>query len=178
MARKNRKKEPWEEEEEEIIWVSRSELKRDMEDLQKLGKELVELKPAVLKKFPLEDSLLAAISDAQRFEKEAKRRQLQYIGKLMRNIDPEPIQAALDKHNNKHNQQAIEFQKLERMRDKIVTDGDSAINDVVAMFPNADRQKLRQLARQAKKEQEHNKPAKAFKEIFQHLKSLKKDDEE
>ncbi|MGR5488270.1 ribosome biogenesis factor YjgA, partial [Vibrio alfacsensis] len=94
MARKNQKA-PWEEE-EEIIWVSRTEMKNDMEELQKLGEELVGLKPAVLDKFPLSEDLREAVADAQRFKNEARRRQLQYIGKLMRTEDPEPIQAALD----------------------------------------------------------------------------------
>ncbi|MGR5542180.1 ribosome biogenesis factor YjgA, partial [Vibrio campbellii] len=76
MARKNQKA-PWEPE-EEIIWVSKTELKRDMEELQKLGEELVNLKPSVLEKFPLSDDLRDAIKDAQRFNKEARRRQIQY----------------------------------------------------------------------------------------------------
>ncbi|KXF80040.1 ribosome biogenesis factor YjgA [Enterovibrio coralii] len=176
MGRKN-KREPWEEE-EEIIWVSRSEMKRDMEALQKLGEELVALKPAVLAKFPLDDDLRDAIIDAQRFEKEARRRQLQLIGKMMRSRDPEPIQAALDMLRNKHSQQSIELKKLEKMRDRVVAEGDKAINDVVAAYPSADRQKLRQLARQAKKELEGNKPPKASREIFQMLKALKAADAE
>ena len=172
MARKN-KKEPWEEEEEEIIWVSRSELKRDMLELQKLGEELVALKPALLAKFPLDEDLHKAILDAQRFEKEARRRQLQYIGKLMRSRDPEPLQAALDALNNKHNQQSIELHKIEKLRDKIIEQGDSAINELMAEYPHADRQKFRQLARQAKKEYQENKPHKAYREIFQLIKALK-----
>lgn len=174
MSRKN-KRESWEEE-EEIIWVSRTEMKRDMELLQQLGEELVKLKPALLKKFPLDEALLIAIIDAQRFEKEAKRRQFQLIGKMMRTRDHEPIQAALDLHNNKNNQQGIELRKLEKMRDRIVAEGDSAINDVIEKYPEADRQKLRQLARTANKEQEGNKPPRAYREIFQYIKSLKKDE--
>lgn len=176
MGRKN-KREPWEEE-EEIIWVSKSEMKRDMEALQKLGEELVALKSAVLAKFPLDDDLRVAIADAQRFEKEAKRRQMQYIGKLMRARDPEPIQAALDLLRNKHSQQSIELHKMEKLRDRVVAEGDNAINDVVDLYPNADRQKLRQLARQAKKEQEGNKPPKAYREIFQMLKALREESED
>lgn len=176
MGRKN-KREPWEEE-EEIIWVSKTEMKRDMEALQKLGEELVALKPAVLAKFPLDDDLRAAIADAQRFEKEARRRQMQYIGKLMRARDPEPIQAALDLLRNKHSQQSIELHKMEKLRDRVVAEGDKAINDVVELYPNADRQKLRQLARQAKKEQEGNKPPKAYREIFQMLKALREESED
>lgn len=174
MARKNQKA-PWEPE-EEIIWVSKTEMKTDMEALQKLGEELVTLKPSVLEKFPLSEDLALAIKDAQRFKNEAKRRQLQYIGKIMRNIDPEPIQAALDKVRNKHSQATAELHKLEQLRDRIVEEGDAAISEVMEMYPEADRQRLRQLARQASKEKKANKPAKAFREIFQILKELKQED--
>ncbi|MEH0743082.1 ribosome-associated protein [Vibrio cholerae] len=170
MARKNQKA-PWEPE-EEIIWVSKSELKRDMEELQKLGEELVNLKPSVLEKFPLSEDLADAIRDAQRFKNEARRRQLQFIGKLMRHEDPEPIQAALDKIRNKHSQTTALLHKLEQLRDRVVEEGDSAIEEVLTLYPDADRQRLRQLARQANKEKQANKPAKAYREIFQILKAL------
>ncbi|OLQ89142.1 hypothetical protein BIY22_20275 [Vibrio panuliri] len=170
MARKNQKA-PWEPE-EEIIWVSKSEMKRDMEELQKLGEELVGLKPSTLAKFPLSEDLAEAIHDAQRFKNEARRRQLQRIGKLMRYEDPEPIQAALDKVRNKHSQNTAVLHKLEQLRDRIVEQGDTAIDEVMELYPAADRQRLRQLARQAAKEKSSNKPAKAFREIFQVLKEL------
>ncbi|MBM7038014.1 hypothetical protein ST37_03190 [Vibrio sp. qd031] len=170
MARKNQKA-PWEEE-EEIIWVSKTELKRDMEELQKLGEELVGLKPSVLEKFPIPEDLAHAISDAQRFKNEARRRQLQYIGKVMRNIDIEPLQAALDKYRNKHSQASAELHKLEQLRDSVVEQGDVAINQVLDLYPSADRQQLRQLARQANKEKKQSKPPRAYREIFQILKAL------
>ncbi|MGR6860581.1 ribosome biogenesis factor YjgA [uncultured Aliivibrio sp.] len=170
MARKNQKA-PWEEE-EEIIWVSRTEMKNDMEDIQKLGEELVGLKPAVLAKFPLSELLQIAIFDAQRFRNEAKRRQLQYIGKLMRLEDPEAIQTALDKVRNKHSQTTIALHKLEILRDRMIETPDAVIEDVMVKYPEADRQRFRQLARQAKKEKESNKPPKAYREIFQVLKDL------
>ncbi|MCK8088327.1 ribosome biogenesis factor YjgA [Vibrio sp. 1CM8B] len=174
MARKNQKA-PWEPE-EEIIWVSKTEMKTDMDALQKLGEELVGLKPSVLDKFPLSEDLAQAIKDAQRFKNEAKRRQLQYIGKVMRNVDPEPIQAALDKVRNKHSQATAELHKLEQLRDRVVAEGDAAISEVMDMYPEADRQRLRQLARQAKKEKSANKPSKSSREIFQILKELKLED--
>ncbi|OQQ04428.1 hypothetical protein BK411_19165 [Vibrio splendidus] len=174
MARKNQKA-PWEPE-EEIIWVSKTEMKTDMDALQKLGEELVGLKPSVLDKFPLSEDLAQAIKDAQRFKNEAKRRQLQYIGKVMRNVDPEPIQAALDKVRNKHSQATAELHKLEQLRDRVVAEGDAAISEVMEMYPEADRQRLRQLARQANKEKSTNKPAKSSREIFQILKELKLED--
>ncbi|CAM3983107.1 ribosome biogenesis factor YjgA [Vibrio neonatus] len=170
MARKNQKA-PWEEE-EEIIWVSKTEMKQDMEALQKLGEELVALKPGVLDKFPLPEDLADAIKDAQRFKNEARRRQLQYIGKVMRQIEIEPIQAALDKHRNKHSQASAELHKLEVLRDRVVAEGDSAIEEVLNLYPEADRQRLRQLARQANKEKAASKPPKAYREIFQILKDL------
>lgn len=170
MARKNQKA-PWEPE-EEIIIVSKSEMKRDMDELQKLGEELVELKPSVLAKFPISEDLLEAIKDAQRFKNEARRRQLQYIGKVMRQEDPEPIQAALDKLRNKHSQNTAVLHKLETLRDRVIAEGDSAIDEVMELYPAADRQRLRQLARTATKEKQNNKPPKAFREIFQVLKQL------
>ncbi|MGO1297364.1 MAG: ribosome biogenesis factor YjgA [Vibrio sp.] len=170
MARKNQKA-PWEEE-EEIIWVSKTELKNDMTELQKLGEDLVNLKPAVLAKFPLPEDLAEAIADAQRFKTEARRRQLQYIGKLMRQIDHEPIQAALDKFNNKHSQSTAALHKLEDLRDRIITDGDKAIDEAMAQYPELDRQRLRHLSRQARKEKAAQKSPKASREIFQMLKAL------
>lgn len=170
MARKNQKA-PWEPE-EEIIWVSKTEMKNDMEELQKLGEELVELKASILEKFPLSEELARAIKDAQRFKNEAKRRQLQYIGKLMRTEEIEPLQAALDKVRNKHSQVTAALHKLEQLRDRIVLEGDGAIEDVMALYPDADRQRLRQLARQASKEKKLAKPPKASREIFQTLKAL------
>ncbi|WP_413285742.1 ribosome biogenesis factor YjgA [Vibrio sp. MA40-2] len=170
MARKNQKA-PWEEE-EEIIWVSKTEMKQDMQALQDLGVELVGLKPSILEKFPLPDSLRIAITDAQRFKNEAKRRQLQYIGKLMKSVEIEPIQAALDKYRNKHSQATAELHKLEQLRDDLVEKGDSVLNEILTTYPDADRQRLRQLYLQANREKKANKPPKAYREIFQILKEL------
>jgi ribosome-associated protein len=170
MARKNQKA-PWEEE-EEIIWVSKTEMKNDMIELQQLGEALVELKPAALEKFPLPADLAEAIEDAQRFKNEARRRQLQYIGRLMRHIDVEPIQAALDKYRNKHAQATAAFHRLEQQRDQLIEEGDTAINAVIEKYPEVDRQQLRHLVRQAKKEQQSGKSSKAAREIFQLLKTL------
>jgi ribosome-associated protein len=169
MARKNQKA-PWEE--EEIILVSKTELKNDMIMLQKLGEELVELKPSALEKFPIPDDLAEAILSAQRFKNEARRRQLQYIGRIMRTIDPEPIQAALDKYHNKHAQTTMALHKIEQLRDRVVAEGDEAVEAVLDRYPAADRQRLRQLARQAKKEKQGAKPPKASREIFQLIKEL------
>ena len=172
---KRKKKEAfdWEDEDqEEIIWVSKSEIKRDAEDLKQLGEKLVNLTKANLTKVPLDDSLKDAIELAQRLQKEARRRQLQYIGKLLRSIDAEPIREALEKIENKHNQQQAMLHKLEILRDELVTKGDAALTDLLNEHPSADRQHLRNLIRAAQKEKEQNKPSKAYREIYQILKIL------
>ncbi len=172
---KRKKKEAfdWEDEDqEEIIWVSKSEIKRDAEDLKQLGEKLVNLTKANLTKVPLDDSLKDAIELAQRLQKEARRRQLQYIGKLLRSIDAEPIREALEKIENKHNQQQAMLHKLEILRDELVAKGDVALTDLLNEHPSADRQHLRNLIRAAQKEKEQNKPSKAYREIYQILKTL------
>ena len=172
---KRKKKEAfdWEDEDqEEIIWVSKSEIKRDAEDLKQLGEKLVNLTKANLTKVPLDDSLKDAIELAQRLQKEARRRQLQYIGKLLRSIDAEPIREALEKIENKHNQQQAMLHKLEILRDELVTKGDAALTDLLNEHPSADRQQLRNLIRAAQKEKEQNKLSKAYREIYQILKTL------
>jgi ribosome-associated protein len=97
---------------------------------------------------------------AQRIKMEGRRRQLQLIGKMLRSRDVEPIRQALDKLKNRHNQQVVLFHKLELLRDRLITDGDDAIADVLRLWPEADRQQLRSLIRNARKEKEGNKAPK------------------
>ncbi|WP_102794473.1 ribosome biogenesis factor YjgA [Bowmanella denitrificans] len=150
---------------------SKTQLKNEMQDLQKLGEKLVGLGPAALEKIPMDQELSDAVKLAKRIDrkKEGYRRQLQFIGKLMRNRDVEPIQQAIDLLENKHQQATAQFHKLERLRDDIVARGDEAIDQVMERYPTLERQKLRQLSRQAQKEQQQNKPPKAAREIFQYL---------
>ncbi len=157
---------------DEIIWVSKSEIKRDAEALKDLGTELVELGKNALEKIPLDEDLLAAIELAQKIKKEGRRRQIQLIGKMLRARDVEPIQTALDKLKNRHNQQVSLFHKLELPRDRLVEEGDDAIPTVLDLYPDADRQQLRSLVRNAQKEKAANKPPKSYRQIFQYLREL------
>ena len=93
------------------------------------------LTKANLTKVPLDDSLKDAIGLAQRLQKEARRRQLQYIGKLLRSIDAEPIREALEKIENKHNQQQAMLHKLEILRDELIAKGDAALTDLLNEHP-------------------------------------------
>lgn len=161
-----------EEEDEEIIWVSKSEIKRDAEELKRLGAELVDLGKNSLDKIPLDERLRTEIELAQRIKKEGRRRQLQLIGKLLRSIDVEPIRIALDKLKNRHNQQVALFHKLEMLRDRLIEQGDEAMSDVITLYPDADRQQLRSMIRNAQKEKAGNKPPKSARQIFQYLREL------
>ncbi|MCT6876372.1 ribosome biogenesis factor YjgA [Frischella perrara] len=160
--------------EEEIIYVSKSEIKRDAEALKKLGVELVQLSKNELSKIPLDEDMIYAIELAQKIKKEGYRRQIQYIGKLLRNRDIDPISQALDKLKNRHNQQNAILHKLEKLRDDLIDTGDA--EPIIAWNPQADRQQLRQLARTAKKERDANKPPKSARLIFQYLKDLSESD--
>jgi ribosome-associated protein len=161
-----------EEEDEEIIWVSKSEIKRDAEELKRLGAELIELGKNSLDKIPLDERLRSEIELAQRIKKEGRRRQLQLIGKLLRSIDVEPIRQALDKLKNRHNQQVALFHKLEALRDRLIEEGDDAMTTVLTLYPHADRQQLRSMIRNAQKEKAGNKPPKSARLIFQYLREL------
>ena len=163
---------PQEEEDDEIIWVSKSEIKRDAEILKKLGAELVALSKAQLERIPLDEQLLDAILLAQKIKREGLRRQIQLIGKLMRSRDMDPIITALDKLKNRHNQQVVLLHKLEDLRERLVTGDDSVAEEAIDLFPHLDRQQLRSLIRNAKKEREGNKPPKAHRQLFQYLKEL------
>ncbi|WP_416307218.1 ribosome biogenesis factor YjgA [Neptunicella sp. SCSIO 80796] len=120
----------------------------------------------------LDNELLDAIMLAKRISgtKEGWRRQLQFIGKLMRSRDVEPIQLALAKIENHHHESNKKFHQLEIWRDKLLHKGDNAVNDLLVEQPHLDRQKLRTMIRQAAKQQKENKPPKSAREIFQYLK--------
>ncbi|AWQ49824.1 MULTISPECIES: ribosome biogenesis factor YjgA [Serratia] len=160
------------EDDDEIIWVSKSEIKRDAEALKDLGAEMVDLGKNALDRIPLDEDLRAAIELAQKIKKEGRRRQLQLIGKMLRARDIEPIQTALDKLKNRHNQQVSLFHKLEALRDRLVEEGDDVIPSILELYPAADRQQLRSLVRNAQKEKAANKPPKAYRQIFQYLREL------
>lgn len=160
--------------EEELEFKSKTQLKQEMADLRSLGIKLVDMGQAALDKLPLEDELKEAVMLARRInrKKDGFRRQLQFIGKVLRNMDLEPIEKGLALIENRHQQANAHFHKLEKIRDTLVTEGDSAIQTLVNDYPQADRQQLRQWVRQAQKQQQQNKSPKAAREIFQYLKTL------
>ncbi len=160
--------------EEENLGPSKSALKREMTALQKLGAELVGLSRDRLKKMDMPERLRDAIHDAQRFtQNEAKRRQLQYIGKIMREIETAPLQAAMDEINGVSGAATLRLQQLERLRTQFMED-EAVGSDIARDYPEADIQHLRQLRRNAIKEAQQSKPPRAYRELFRVLRDLDK----
>lgn len=153
---------------------SKSELKRRMTALQELGVALTQLSDKELAQIPIEDPRLAeAIAETRRINSNsARRRHLQFIGKLMRDIDPEPMQRALNSLFNKHQAETDQFHALEVMRDDLLSRGDAAVQDVLVKWPEADRQQLRQLIRQHQRETGSGKPPAASRKLFKYLREL------
>ena len=150
---------------------SKSSRKREMHALQDLGEQLVALSSDRLKKMSLPDALYEAVRAAQGFKMEARRRQMQYVGKLMRKIDPAPIEAQLLVFSGKSAVEVAKMHRLEHLREQLLDD-DKAIGAIVELWPQVDVQYLRTLRRNALKERETTKPPKAFREIFRVLREL------
>ena len=158
--------------EDEYSGPSKSQMKRDMAALQDLGAQLVALSTDQLKKIDLPDNLRLAVRDAQRFtQHEARRRQMQYIGKLMRSIEPAPIQAALDEINGVSAAANTRQHRLEQLRTRLLED-EAVIGEIAHEYPGADLQALRQLRRNAIKEKGQNKPPRAYRELFRMLREM------
>ncbi|HSW92813.1 MAG TPA: ribosome biogenesis factor YjgA [Gammaproteobacteria bacterium] len=153
--------------------LTKSALKRHMDALQKMGETLVHLSDTELRKIPLENPLLDAILTARSLKShEAKRRQLQYIGKIMRNVDVEPIQLALEKVQNKSQAGKAQFHQIERWRDQLIAEGDVALEKFIEQYPDADRQHIRQLMRKAQQDVKKQKNTGGETELFRYVREL------
>jgi ribosome-associated protein len=152
---------------------SRTQLKKEATALQKLGEKLVLLPDDQLNRMGLPTALLEAIQTVRAIKSHgARRRQMQYIGTLMRSVDTEPIEQALLEIEQGAYRQAKAFHRIEAWRDRLVDGNDDAILDILATFPDADRQRLGQLVRSARKEKEKNAPPKSARNLFRYLKAL------
>jgi ribosome-associated protein len=157
---------------------SRSKAKAESDALQKLGVQLLDLPESRLKKLDLPEKLFDAVQDAKRISNfEGKRRQMQYIGKLMRKVDPAPIEAAVTAAKKGSATETLMLHRAEKWRDDLIA-VDDAFQRWIAEFPDTDAQHLRSLIRQAKKaivpdaaEGEAQRQAKVYREIFQIVKA-------
>ncbi|WP_105167238.1 ribosome biogenesis factor YjgA [Pseudoalteromonas sp. T1lg23B] len=158
---------------EEIIYVSKSELKRDAQQYHQLAQDLANMPKKQRDKLPLSDDLIEAmvVADKIRQKSEAYRRHINYITKTLRLTENvADIEAAIGLMLNKNKQADVLLNKIELVRDELISQGDSKINELIDKYPRLERQKMRQLVRQASKEEKAQKPAKGYKELFQYLK--------
>ena len=143
-----------------------------MHELQALGVALAALPESQLQAMALNEDLLEALLEAKRIRShEARRRQMQYIGRLMRELDPAPIRARLAEVEGHSAQATARHRRLEAWRSRLLGD-DAALTAFAADYPGADLQVLRALIRNARKEAAEGKPPRAYRELFRALKTL------
>ena len=149
--------------------VSKTRRKQEMHALQALGVALVELAPGQLDRIELPEPLAAAVHEAQRITShEGRRRQLQYIGKLMRSVDAEPIRAALEELQGSAATVRARHRRLEQWRERLLGD-DSALTEFAREHAHADLQALRTLIRNARREIAANREPHAQRALFRAL---------
>jgi ribosome-associated protein len=152
--------------------VSKTKRKREMHELQALGVALVALPESQLDDLGLSEALYKAVLEAKRISAhEGRRRQMQYIGKLMRDADPAPIRARLEEISGGSAQANARHKRLEALRERLLAD-EGALTEFAATHPAADLQALRALIRNSRKEQKEGKPPRAYRELFRLLKSI------
>lgn len=161
--------------EQEYDRPSKSQLKREMTALQKLGAELIAEPRERVKRVPMPEDVRDAILECQTIkDHEGRRRQLQYVGKKMRTLEEEEvaiIRKTIDSWKQPSRAETAAMHALERRRDKLLAD-DGALTELRAQYPELDVQQMRTLIRNARREQAEQKPPKAYRDIFQVLKQL------
>jgi ribosome-associated protein len=169
MSSENKAEDPGESEEQRL---SKSARKREAASLQELGVKLSALPDQEIKALDLPENLFVALRDLRRLPSHgAQVRQRQYIGKLMRNIDPEPVLAKLAERKQRHDVEIRHFQQLERWRDRLLSEP-GAIDELLEEYPNADRSALSRLLEKAEKERLEQRSPVGARELFAFLRQL------
>jgi ribosome-associated protein len=151
---------------------SKTERKRVMHELQALGERLIGLNSEQLAAIALPENLHEAVEQARRITKhEARRRQLQYIGRLMRDVDPEPIREKLMVWDGISTEGTARLHRIERWREELLGN-DGAIGALVHAHPGTDTQRLRALVRNAREERNSGRPPRAYRELFRALRDI------
>ena len=160
----------------DFLAPSRSQQRREALDVLALAAQLSGLEPGRLAKLPVPEHLLTHIAETRRITSHiARKRQLAYLAKQMRREDDEVLDAirdALDAGGEAARQETALLHRAERWRERLLEEGDAALGELLAEFPQADRQTLRQLVRNAIEERARNRPPKAFRELFRELRDL------
>ena len=155
---------------------SRSQQRREALEVLAIGQQLVALTDAQLARLPVPESLLPHILEARRITSHiAHKRQLAFLAKQMRREDDDTLEAirdALDEKGDAARREVAAMHRVEAWRDRLLADGDEALAELLDLYPDADRQGLRQLVRNTLEERKRNKPPRAFRELFRHLREL------
>lgn len=152
---------------------SKSQRKREALALQSLGERLVSLPDGELARVPMPDELAAAVAEARGMSRDSgRRRQLRYIGKLLRELDAEPLQEALAAVEGERGAAAAHHRMLERLCEDLINGDQDRLEALLDEHPQADRQHLRQLIRKAGKEREQQRPPRSRRELFRWLRDL------
>ena len=161
---------------DDALEVSRSQRRREALDVLQLAHALVALSDAQLKALPLAEDLRDEVRQARAVKQQiAHKRQTQFLAKQMRKLDDaeiEAIRAALDHDRDVARRETAMLHQLEAWRDRLIEEGDEALGELLTRFPGADRQQLRQLARQARAERDNSKPLHAYRELFRLLREI------
>ncbi|MBC8023068.1 MAG: DUF615 domain-containing protein [Burkholderiales bacterium] len=151
---------------EEDDFISKTQLKRQAHDLQDLGKALVKMSRDQLARIDMPENLRDAVMECRRFTRhEAIRRQMQYIGRIMRDIDAGPIAAQLGELEAPSKRQTALFHVAERWRTELIEDP-QALDRLVKEYPEVDRERLRELADKAREEKRASKSPRRYRELF------------
>ena len=164
---------PTEDENQLLPEKSKSQKKREASALQDLGMQLTQLSEEQLQRVPLPNNLLDAILAARKIHQHGGlKRQQQYIGKLMRDIDPQPIKQVLNQIQLQHKRETSQLHQIESWRDQLISNSSAALDEILTQFPDLDRQYLRQLIRNAQDGGNEQKSKKASRKLFQYLQEL------
>jgi ribosome-associated protein len=157
---------------------SKSQVKRDMIALRRLGERLIELSFEQLNTLSMDDQLKEAVIEAKQMSRgRARKRQIQYIGKLMRSVDVDTIKTAIEKFDSSSRLHAQQFHKLERIRTGLMQDDSETIDELFAQHTSIDRQHLHQMIRKAQKERDADLSDSTHDgKLFRYLRSLQEEE--
>ncbi len=159
--------------ENEIQPISKTRKKQEMKALQKMGERLVGLSEGQLKDLKLPSRLFDAVLDAKGMRSHgARRRQMKFIGAIIREIDPEPITTGLALIDRGLALNNAAFHQLERLRNRLISGDSDSLSEILEKYPHTDRQRLKQLVRNAIKEKQAEKGIKHYRALFKYLKEL------
>ncbi|NOR73200.1 MAG: DUF615 domain-containing protein [Mariprofundaceae bacterium] len=149
---------------------NKSQLKREADALFELGKRLVELEKSTLQSLELPNELASAVDAAKEIRSNnALKRQFKLIGKMLRSIETEGLQKVIEDRDLQHRKGVGEFHHVEKWRDRLIAEGNSAVSELLDRYPDVDRQRLNQLVRSAAKEVQLGKPPKSSRQLFRFL---------